>query len=130
MKYLFLSIFVLCLGLVGCNKGPNTGWECPECGWGCAKNAIECISESCTGYACPSCGDEQFSVKSFLDFYHDGSPTRRIWHRQKCGECGFNKTILLTNEITDYGVLGTTSYSWKRPNELDGYIEPFKPVKR
>lgn len=30
MKYFFACLLLLCLGLVGCNKGPNT--DCPICG--------------------------------------------------------------------------------------------------
>ena len=55
MRYLFLCLFVLSICVAGCNKGPNTGWECPDCDWGVSRSAK----------ACPNCGAdlERFSAR-------------------------------------------------------------------
>lgn len=140
MKYLFLSIFVLCLGLVGCNKGPNTGWECPLCGWGCAKNARECISESCTGYECPSCGESQLLVKGFVPPDRKGEVkitklSDFRYQEQECISCGHKKVIGLHHDrgtgIFDKENPLTTR--WKTDDELEArgaVLKRWKPVKR
>lgn len=52
MKYLFICLLVLGAGLVGCNKGPNTGFKCRDCGHGIAESAE----------ACPYCGSTEKPV--------------------------------------------------------------------
>ena len=42
-RVLILLLFVL---VAGCDNGPDTGWECPVCGWGVGQTASEC----------PNCG--------------------------------------------------------------------------
>ena len=109
MKSLFASLLVLSLFLVGCDTGPDTGWECPVCGWGCAKDASQCGNKSfCTGYECPECWGMQLIVSMF----HDPTIDKRIHAPQKheCPECDYLKLNV----------------------KIDGpaYIEKFKAVPR
>jgi hypothetical protein len=53
MKYLFVCLFVLSISLVGCNKGPNTGFKCRDCDHGIAKSAL----------SCPNCGSTREPVE-------------------------------------------------------------------
>ena len=48
MKYFVACLLLLCLGLVGCNKGPKTGWHCPDCRNPIAEFALEC--PNCNGH--------------------------------------------------------------------------------
>ena len=46
MKYFFACLLLLCLGLTGCHKGPDTEWFCATC-----KESVDRDSKSC-----PHCG--------------------------------------------------------------------------
>jgi len=144
VKYLFLSIFVLCLGLVGCNKGlgPDTGWECPACHWGCDQNATECLQSSdknksvserqCYGYSCQSCKKPMLSVHGFTDEDSEESLRGRRIQRQECHACDAAKHIDLVNfqSIKNLGSGGHMEYVDYWILHSKGYLRPWKPVKR
>ena len=66
-RVLILLLFVL---VVGCaDRGPDSDWECPSCGWGVGEKALEC----------PNCGDVyKWTYGSPPRFLSDDNPYRHI----------------------------------------------------
>ena len=55
MKSLAICLLVLGIGLVGCSKGPTTGWHCPDC--------KEPVAESAD--SCPNCGSQGIDLSEW-----------------------------------------------------------------
>jgi hypothetical protein len=125
MKYLAICLLVLGAGLVGCNKGPNTGWECPLCGWGCDENATECMRGGSCGYICFSCGERSLEITQYP------SVSAKKLQIQSCDACGAKRDRKGEAEVDGGGYVvldsdGNGNWTY----ESDYIIEPWTPKKR